>query len=473
MRLNLNTVSLLICIASSSSATISDPRELLGVSKNATREEVAAAFRKKAAMYHPDKKMNPYERIQAEAKFKEISEAFRTLKDFGEVTKETEQAYMKTIMTMIENIREDKIKFEDPRRQLRTLNLHPESLNYYLRHAPINGQSMQTVASALVFNHLDEQLEVLASRAEFIPTLNLLHHAIDNRSPECFKILFNLEMFDQHMSLLDRAMNNNALDIAHHILIVTDIQPEPRHLRKAALWQKYDLVEEILSKGVTSEVEQLILVALEREDRKIISLFEKYCTSFKLEKVLESIVHYSKEPLAFERTIHWVLDHFTDHQLELHADQLELAYKSVIRDKAMDNLKYLLQHYRLRPIVNTYSLIRYAALIGDLDTAEMIFFYAEDKCQAMLTMFEAVMSAEDQMKVIKVAQRIPALTCKERMYVYERLMRRSTSENRDQLLEQIISDPMSMDTMIRICEEHDLDLMWAAISHRQLQSFHG
>ncbi|MFX1294204.1 MAG: molecular chaperone DnaJ [Promethearchaeota archaeon] len=56
-----------------------DPYELLGVSKNATKEEIKSAFRKLALKYHPDK--NPDKREWAEEKFKELAEAYEILSD--------------------------------------------------------------------------------------------------------------------------------------------------------------------------------------------------------------------------------------------------------------------------------------------------------------------------------------------------------------------------------------------------------
>jgi curved DNA-binding protein CbpA len=48
----------------------------LGVSKTATEAEIKKAYKKKAMQYHPDKNAGDK---KAEAKFKEINEAYQTL----------------------------------------------------------------------------------------------------------------------------------------------------------------------------------------------------------------------------------------------------------------------------------------------------------------------------------------------------------------------------------------------------------
>ena len=52
--------------------------EILGVNKNASDDEIKKAYRKLAKKYHPD--LNPDDN-KAEAKFKEVSEAYEILSD--------------------------------------------------------------------------------------------------------------------------------------------------------------------------------------------------------------------------------------------------------------------------------------------------------------------------------------------------------------------------------------------------------
>ncbi|MEM0053073.1 MAG: molecular chaperone DnaJ [Nitrososphaeria archaeon] len=54
-----------------------DYYEILGVPRNATKEQIKEAYRRLAMLYHPDRNKSP----EAEEKFKEISEAYAVLSD--------------------------------------------------------------------------------------------------------------------------------------------------------------------------------------------------------------------------------------------------------------------------------------------------------------------------------------------------------------------------------------------------------
>lgn len=53
---------------------------ILEVNRNATDEDVKKSYRKLAMKWHPDK--NPNNKQEAEAKFKEISEAYEVINPF-------------------------------------------------------------------------------------------------------------------------------------------------------------------------------------------------------------------------------------------------------------------------------------------------------------------------------------------------------------------------------------------------------
>ena len=60
---------------------MSDPYSILGVDRNATDEDVKKAYRKLSRQYHPDANINNPKKDQAEAKFKEVQQAYQQIMD--------------------------------------------------------------------------------------------------------------------------------------------------------------------------------------------------------------------------------------------------------------------------------------------------------------------------------------------------------------------------------------------------------
>ena len=63
--------------------------KILGISRNATDQEIKSAFRKLARQFHPD--LHPHDQ-KAESEFKEINEAYEILSD--EVKKKSYEQYL-------------------------------------------------------------------------------------------------------------------------------------------------------------------------------------------------------------------------------------------------------------------------------------------------------------------------------------------------------------------------------------------
>ena len=80
---------------------MTDHYKTLGVSKNATQEEIKKAYRKLAVQYHPDKTGND---PVLEGKFKEINEAYETLSDQKKREKYESNVSPKMIESMINHI---------------------------------------------------------------------------------------------------------------------------------------------------------------------------------------------------------------------------------------------------------------------------------------------------------------------------------------------------------------------------------
>ena len=60
---------------------MSDPYSILGVDRNATDEEIKKAYRTLSRKYHPDANINNPHKDEAEAKFKEVQQAYQQIMD--------------------------------------------------------------------------------------------------------------------------------------------------------------------------------------------------------------------------------------------------------------------------------------------------------------------------------------------------------------------------------------------------------
>lgn len=56
-----------------------DPYKILGVSQNATDEEIKRAYRRLSRIYHPDANMNNPNKAEAEERFKQIGQAYKLI----------------------------------------------------------------------------------------------------------------------------------------------------------------------------------------------------------------------------------------------------------------------------------------------------------------------------------------------------------------------------------------------------------
>lgn len=72
-----------------------DPYSVLGVSRDASDDEIKKAYRKLSRKYHPDANINNPNKAQAEEKFKEVQQAYE------QIMKEREYVLQETIIHMV------------------------------------------------------------------------------------------------------------------------------------------------------------------------------------------------------------------------------------------------------------------------------------------------------------------------------------------------------------------------------------
>ena len=60
---------------------MSDPYQILGVDRSTSDEEIKKAYRKLSRQYHPDANINNPHKDEAEAKFKEVQQAYQQIMD--------------------------------------------------------------------------------------------------------------------------------------------------------------------------------------------------------------------------------------------------------------------------------------------------------------------------------------------------------------------------------------------------------
>ena len=72
---------------------MSDPYSILGVDRNATDEEIKKAYRALSRKYHPDANINNPHKDEAEAKFKEVQQAYQQIMDERERGYSSDSSY--------------------------------------------------------------------------------------------------------------------------------------------------------------------------------------------------------------------------------------------------------------------------------------------------------------------------------------------------------------------------------------------
>ena len=72
---------------------MTDPYEVLGVSRGASDDEIKKAYRKLSRTYHPDANINNPNKDQAEEKFKEVQQAYEQIMKEREYGSSSQNGY--------------------------------------------------------------------------------------------------------------------------------------------------------------------------------------------------------------------------------------------------------------------------------------------------------------------------------------------------------------------------------------------
>ena len=92
---------------------MSDPYSILGVDRNASDEEIKKAYRRLSRKYHPDANINNPHKDEAEAKFKEVQQAYQQANEVVEQASAQAQQIVDDAVNDSDNIREGAIRYTD------------------------------------------------------------------------------------------------------------------------------------------------------------------------------------------------------------------------------------------------------------------------------------------------------------------------------------------------------------------------
>ena len=80
---------------------MSDPYQILGVDQSASDEEIKKAYRKLSRQYHPDANINNPHKDEAEAKFKEVQQAYQQMSGKKATLRQEQEAVHRAADTVI------------------------------------------------------------------------------------------------------------------------------------------------------------------------------------------------------------------------------------------------------------------------------------------------------------------------------------------------------------------------------------